>query len=143
MKTITRFLLVLAVVSCSLSIPGCKTLTGSGPGPVTAPVPVVAGVLDCAGPSFWKTISFANLIPIEEHAVGQKAPLGAIDDLLTTYGEAEVTCVAAYLNDLGAKQSLAAPTNPVVGNRVSVTAQWLAREKAKGVGPIVNYGTPQ
>jgi len=139
MNTISRLVLIAALVGWSA--PSCKTITGTGPG--TAPVPIVAGVLDCAGPSLWKTITFANLIPVVEHAIGQKDPLGALDDLLTTYSEAEVTCVAAYLNDAGAKQALAAPTNPVVANRVSVTAQWLARETAKGVGPIVNYGSPE
>lgn len=128
---------VIILLLAALALPSCKT-TGTGPGPT--PVPIVNGVIDCAAPSFFQVVTFAVLVPLAEHAIAQQDPIGALTQLVLQYGEAEVSCVAAYLNDLAATQSAAAPSNQVVKTRASVTAQWLARESAKGVGPVVNYG---
>lgn len=125
-------LFLLGLIGLGLS---CKTggtpVSDTGPGPV----PIVSGAVDCAGPSLWKTVTFATVVPIAEHAVAQKDPYGAINDLIGTYLEAEVACVIAYLHDNSSKQAIASPSNTVVATRLDVTAEWLRREANKGLVP--------
>lgn len=144
MTNLTRQLrpvVFLVAFVAALAVPGCKTTTGSGPGPT--PVGVVNGVIDCAAPSLWKVVTFGTLVPILEHAVAQADPFAALNDLLTQYGEAEVACVAAYTHDRGTKQAIALPDSPVVQTRVSVTAEWLKRERGKGLTPSNFTGSAQ
>lgn len=136
MNPLAKVTALLALVA-ALTVPltACKTLGGAGP----TPVPAVNGAVDCAAPSLFKVATFATLVPIAEHAISTKDPLAALGDLALKYGEAEATCVAAYLNELGSHQKMAAPDNGVVARRIAVTARWLEKEDAKGVGPVLNY----
>lgn len=141
MKPSAKITTLLALVAALLvPLNACKTLD-TRPGPT--PVPLVNGVIDCAQPSLFKIATFGGLVPIAEHAIAVKDPFAALGDLALKYGEAEVDCVMAYLNDLGSHQKMSAPDNEVVAKRISVTAAWLARESGAGVGPVVNYGAVQ
>ena len=131
-----RKLIVLLVAFSSLAVVSCKTIAPTPDHP--APVPALTGVIDCALPSLWKVVSFATLVPILEHAVAQSDPYGAIEDAVERYGEAEAACVVASIHDTGIKQAISSPSSTVVSSRVNITAEWLKRERSKGLEPA-NY----
>ena len=117
---------------------GCKTVGGVDGG-VTTP-PVITGVVDCATSAFTGTVTIATLVPIVEHAIEQKDPIAALNQLLNDYTEAELDCVVAYLGDLGSRETIASPTDSMAKLRVSVTSTWLKRPGAK-VTPTNFAGT--
>lgn len=143
MKNPLSKIAILGLIVAALLLPlnACKTVDSVVKTPAVPAV--VQGVIDCAGPSLFKVATFASLVPLVEHAIAQADPIGAIVLLAGDYGEAEIDCIVAYLNDQAKTQKLAAPGNELIARREDVTGQWLQRAAAAGEGPVVNYGAVQ
>jgi hypothetical protein len=102
-------------------------------------LPFVAGTYDCGAPTTWKTTTFAGLVPSVQRALATDKAQDALNGLLSSHSDQEVTCVAAYIHDESANQQATATEPGLAAQRVTTTAAWIQQEAARGL-MVGNYG---